>query len=43
MSGEIIGRSSQSLPTTNEYLRGLEDELGRKSKMINELSDSIKR
>jgi hypothetical protein len=36
-------RSSQSLPTSQEYLRGLETELGRKSKMINELSDSVKR
>jgi hypothetical protein len=36
-------RSSQSLPTSQEYLRGLETELGRKNKMITELSDSVKR
>lgn len=29
-----VGRSTQSLPSSNDYLRGLENELGRKSKMI---------
>lgn len=42
--GQGEGRSAQSLPaSTHEYLRAMETELARKSKLITEVGESAKR